>query len=97
MPSPPHAIFNSTRQVSISPEASTSFPLCCLHTPLHRPLFTSETTPLSQAAKLSDASRIFAIDVNEGKFGPAADLGATDLINPKLFDKPIQQVRDRCR
>jgi len=45
-----------------------------------------------QAAKLSGASRIFAVDINEGKFGPAADLGATDFVNPAKHDKPIQQV-----
>jgi len=45
-----------------------------------------------QAAKIGQASRIFAIDVNEGKFKPASEMGATDCLNPTTYDKPIQQV-----
>jgi len=45
-----------------------------------------------QAAKMAGASRIFAIDVNEDKFETAKQLGATDVLNPLSFDKPIQQV-----
>jgi S-(hydroxymethyl)glutathione dehydrogenase/alcohol dehydrogenase len=43
-------------------------------------------------AQMAGASRIIAIDVNEKKFELAQQLGATDCINPKLFDKPIQDV-----
>lgn len=45
-----------------------------------------------QAAKTRKASRIFAIDVNESKFDLARKLGATDCINPKNSETPIQQV-----
>jgi S-(hydroxymethyl)glutathione dehydrogenase/alcohol dehydrogenase len=45
-----------------------------------------------QAAKASGARRIFAIDVNSSKFEMAKKLGATDCVNPKDSDKPIQQV-----
>jgi len=45
-----------------------------------------------QAAKLTGASRIFAIDINKAKFGMATDLGATDCLCPSDYDKPIQQV-----
>jgi len=45
-----------------------------------------------QAAKMAGASRIFAIDVNEDKFGQAMSLGATETLNPMKQDKPIQQV-----
>merc|ERR1719323_535476 len=38
------------------------------------------------------AARIFAIDVNPGKYDAAKKLGATDCVNPKEHDKPIQQV-----
>ncbi|MDA9185325.1 S-(hydroxymethyl)glutathione dehydrogenase/class III alcohol dehydrogenase [Gammaproteobacteria bacterium] len=41
---------------------------------------------------MASASRIIAIDVNESKFELARKLGATDCINPKAFDKPIQEV-----
>lgn len=43
-------------------------------------------------AAMAKASRIIAIDINESKFELAKKLGATDCINPKNFDKPIQEV-----
>jgi S-(hydroxymethyl)glutathione dehydrogenase/alcohol dehydrogenase len=45
-----------------------------------------------QGAKLAKAGRIIAIDTNPAKFDLAKVFGATDCINPKDFDKPIQQV-----
>ena len=45
-----------------------------------------------QGAKRAQAGRIIAIDTNPSKFDMARDMGATDCINPKDFDKPIQQV-----
>mgnify|MGYP005810438007 FL=1 len=41
---------------------------------------------------MAKASRIIAIDINESKFELAKKLGATDFINPKDYDKPIQDV-----
>ncbi|WP_300426005.1 S-(hydroxymethyl)glutathione dehydrogenase/class III alcohol dehydrogenase [uncultured Thalassolituus sp.] len=43
-------------------------------------------------ATMAKASRIIAIDINESKFDLAKQLGATDCINPKNYDKPIQDV-----
>jgi S-(hydroxymethyl)glutathione dehydrogenase/alcohol dehydrogenase len=43
-------------------------------------------------ATMAKASRILVIDINESKFDLAKKLGATDCINPKNFDKPIQDV-----
>lgn len=43
-------------------------------------------------AVMAKASRIIAIDINESKFELAKKLGATDCVNPKDFDKPIQEV-----
>ena len=43
-------------------------------------------------AKMAKASRIIAVDINPGKFDIARELGATDCVNPKDFDKPIQEV-----
>ncbi len=43
-------------------------------------------------AAMAKASRIIAIDINESKFDLARQLGATDCINPKNYDKPIQEV-----
>ena len=45
-----------------------------------------------QGAVLAKASRIIVIDINPEKFEFAKLLGATDCINPKDYDKPIQQV-----
>ncbi|TMO67794.1 S-(hydroxymethyl)glutathione dehydrogenase/class III alcohol dehydrogenase [Pseudoalteromonas aurantia] len=43
-------------------------------------------------AAMAGAKRIIGIDVNEDKFELATKLGATDLVNPKNHDKPIQEV-----
>ena len=43
-------------------------------------------------ATMAKASRIIAIDINESKFELAKKLGATDFINPKDYDRPIQDV-----
>ncbi|MBT1118394.1 S-(hydroxymethyl)glutathione dehydrogenase/class III alcohol dehydrogenase [Stutzerimonas nitrititolerans] len=43
-------------------------------------------------AKMAGASRIIAIDINPSKFPIAEELGATDFVNPKDHDKPIQEV-----
>lgn len=45
-----------------------------------------------QGAVLAKASRILVIDINEDKFEMARLLGATDCVNPRNYDKPIQQV-----
>ncbi|NTZ09208.1 S-(hydroxymethyl)glutathione dehydrogenase/class III alcohol dehydrogenase [Burkholderia metallica] len=45
-----------------------------------------------QGAKLAKAGRIIAIDTNPGKFDLARVFGATDCVNPKDFQEPIQQV-----
>ena len=43
-------------------------------------------------ATLAKAGRIIAIDTNPAKFEIARQLGATDVVNPKDHDLPIQQV-----
>ena len=43
-------------------------------------------------AVMAKAGRIIAIDVNSGKFEIARQLGATDVVNPKDYAKPIQDV-----
>jgi S-(hydroxymethyl)glutathione dehydrogenase/alcohol dehydrogenase len=45
-----------------------------------------------QGAVMAKAARIIAIDTNEDKFVLAGQLGATDFINPKKYDQPIQDV-----
>ncbi|WP_263141418.1 S-(hydroxymethyl)glutathione dehydrogenase/class III alcohol dehydrogenase [Pseudomonas sp. RIT-PI-AD] len=43
-------------------------------------------------ATMAKASRIIAVDINPAKFEVAKALGATDFVNPKDYDKPIQEV-----
>ena len=38
------------------------------------------------------ASRIIGVDLNPNKFQVAKEFGCTDCVNPKDYDKPIQQV-----
>jgi S-(hydroxymethyl)glutathione dehydrogenase/alcohol dehydrogenase len=45
-----------------------------------------------QGAVMAKAGRIIAVDVNPAKEQMARQLGATDFVNPKNYDKPIQQV-----
>ena len=45
-----------------------------------------------QGAKMAKAGRIIAIDINDDKFEMAKKFGATDFVNPKKYDKPIQEV-----
>ena len=45
-----------------------------------------------QGAKQARAGRIIAIDTNPSKFALAQEMGATECVNPKDHDKPIQQV-----
>jgi len=45
-----------------------------------------------QGAVMAKAARIIGVDVNETKFDFARRLGATDVVNPKEHDAPIQQV-----
>jgi S-(hydroxymethyl)glutathione dehydrogenase/alcohol dehydrogenase len=45
-----------------------------------------------QGAVMAKAGRIIAIDINPDKETMARALGATDFVNPKNYDKPIQEV-----
>ena len=45
-----------------------------------------------QGAVMAKAGRIVAVDINEDKFELAKQLGATDTVNPKNYDDPIQDV-----
>jgi len=45
-----------------------------------------------EGARMAKAKRIIAIDVDPKKWEMAKQFGATEFVNPKDFDKPIQQV-----
>uniref|UniRef100_A0A5F9C2J0 Alcohol dehydrogenase class-2 isozyme 1 n=1 Tax=Oryctolagus cuniculus TaxID=9986 RepID=A0A5F9C2J0_RABIT len=42
--------------------------------------------------KTAGASRIIAVDINSDKFAKAKALGATDCLNPRELNKPVQDV-----
>ncbi|MFX6318925.1 zinc-binding dehydrogenase, partial [Acinetobacter baumannii] len=45
-----------------------------------------------QGARQAKAGRIIVVDTNPDKFELAKQFGATDFLNPKDYDQPIQQV-----
>jgi S-(hydroxymethyl)glutathione dehydrogenase/alcohol dehydrogenase len=45
-----------------------------------------------QGAVMAKAGRIIAVDINPAKEQMARALGATDFVNPKDYDRPIQEV-----
>lgn len=45
-----------------------------------------------QGAKMAKAKRIIGVDINDSKAEIAMAFGATDFVNPKKFDKPIEQM-----
>ncbi|MFC4770641.1 S-(hydroxymethyl)glutathione dehydrogenase/class III alcohol dehydrogenase [Enterococcus hermanniensis] len=45
-----------------------------------------------QGLKKAHAKRIIAIDTNPDKWALAKKMGATDFVNPKDFERPIQEV-----
>ena len=45
-----------------------------------------------QGAVMAKAKRIIGIDLNEDKFDFAKKMGATECVNPKKYDDPIQDV-----
>ena len=57
-----------------------------------QPRVTDAARCHGQAAKQAGASHIYGIDTNPGKFELAKKWGVDECLNPKDFDKPIQQV-----
>jgi len=45
-----------------------------------------------QGAVMAKAGRIVCVDINTDKFDMAGKLGATDFVNPRDYDRPIQDV-----
>jgi S-(hydroxymethyl)glutathione dehydrogenase/alcohol dehydrogenase len=45
-----------------------------------------------QGAQKAKASRIIAVDTNPEKYTLAKEFGATDFVNPKDHDRPVQEV-----
>eukprot|EP00798_Chlamydomonas_sp_ICE-L_P010515 gene10515-7483_t len=59
---------------------------------LTRDLTQVKTSDTCQDVKMSLTRDLTPIDINPDKFEAAKEWGATDCLNPKDFDKPIQQV-----
>nr|BAJ83825.1 glutathione-dependent formaldehyde dehydrogenase [Epipremnum aureum] len=47
---------------------------------------------VAEGAKTAGASRIIGIDIDSKKFDVAKNFGVTEFVNPKDYEKPIQQV-----
>ena len=45
-----------------------------------------------QGAVMAKASRIIGVDINPSKFEMAKLFGATEFVNPKDYDRPVQEV-----
>ena len=45
-----------------------------------------------QGATMAKASRIIGVDINPDKFEFAKQMGCTDFVNPKDYDRPVQEV-----
>ncbi|KAM3305771.1 alcohol dehydrogenase 1 [Capsicum chacoense] len=46
----------------------------------------------AEGARISGASRIIGIDLNPSRFDAAKNFGVTECVNPKDYDKPVQEV-----
>ncbi|KAH9691576.1 Alcohol dehydrogenase class-P [Citrus sinensis] len=46
----------------------------------------------AEGARVSGASRIIGVDLNPSRFNEAKKFGVTEFVNPKDYDKPVQQV-----
>ncbi|XP_071924487.1 alcohol dehydrogenase 1 isoform X2 [Coffea arabica] len=46
----------------------------------------------AEGARISGASRIIGVDLNANRFNDARKFGVTEFVNPKDYDKPVQQV-----
>ncbi|XP_039004082.1 alcohol dehydrogenase class-3-like [Hibiscus syriacus] len=46
----------------------------------------------AEGAKSAGASRIIGVDIDSKKYDIAKNFGVTEFVNPKDYDKPIQQV-----
>jgi S-(hydroxymethyl)glutathione dehydrogenase/alcohol dehydrogenase len=47
---------------------------------------------VAMGCKTAGAKRIIGIDINPGKFEVAKGFGCTEFVNPKDYDRPIQEV-----
>ncbi|KAL7128311.1 hypothetical protein ABFS83_14G307800 [Erythranthe nasuta] len=46
----------------------------------------------AEGARISGAARIIGVDLNQSRFNEAKKFGVTEFVNPKDYDKPVQEV-----
>ncbi|KAK0603756.1 hypothetical protein LWI29_008326 [Acer saccharum] len=46
----------------------------------------------AEGARIAGASRIIGVDLNPKRFDEAKKFGVTEFVNPKDYDKPVQEV-----
>ncbi|XP_042449581.1 alcohol dehydrogenase 3-like isoform X2 [Zingiber officinale] len=46
----------------------------------------------AEGARYSGASRVIGVDINPNRFEEAKKFGVTEFVNPKDYDKPVQEV-----
>ncbi|KAL7086149.1 hypothetical protein ACP275_14G321500 [Erythranthe tilingii] len=46
----------------------------------------------AEGARISGATRIIGVDLNPSRFNEAKKFGVTEFVNPKDYDKPVQEV-----
>uniref|UniRef100_A0A6N2NCQ8 Enoyl reductase (ER) domain-containing protein n=1 Tax=Salix viminalis TaxID=40686 RepID=A0A6N2NCQ8_SALVM len=46
----------------------------------------------AEGARIAGASRIIGVDLNSNRFEEAKKFGVTEFVNPKDYDKPVQEV-----
>ncbi|KAH9757393.1 Alcohol dehydrogenase 1 [Citrus sinensis] len=46
----------------------------------------------AEGARIAGASRIIGVDLNSNRFKEAKKFGATEFVNPKDYNKPVQEV-----
>ncbi|XP_059630566.1 alcohol dehydrogenase 1-like isoform X2 [Cornus florida] len=46
----------------------------------------------AEGARIAGASRIIGVDLNSNRFDQAKNFGVTEFVNPKDYDKPVQEV-----
>ncbi|CAN6458565.1 unnamed protein product [Victoria cruziana] len=60
--------------------------------PLDKVCVLVEFQPAAEGARFAGASRIIGVDLNPNRFEDAKKFGCTEFVNPKDYDRPVQEV-----
>ncbi|KAK7350876.1 hypothetical protein VNO77_09907 [Canavalia gladiata] len=79
-------------EVEVAPPQANEVRLKILFTSLcHTDVYFWEAKA-AEGARLAGASRIIGVDLNSKRFIEAKKFGVTEFVNPKDYDKPVQEV-----